>query len=130
MREYFSGSPAELVTLMKAQAAKGELLQGAVDQNVKYQRSCEVHHVPTKTTLAFTRDVIPLVRIKAWHLSMSFTTGYGYMAFDEAQAVEWLKLFYGKHVSHVKAMGGMSDKRIKHYLLYSPAGMNYLDLDS
>src|SRR5450432_2192177 len=122
------GTKEDVVRSMIQRANRGilKMSEFSTGGNRKYQKSCDTLYVPSQTSIALTRDLLPVINKNAWHCSISFTDRHIILPYNEIEAAEWLRLVFGKWLQLVTPLPGMTNPNIRHYIL--PCDGDFVDL--
>jgi hypothetical protein len=105
---------------LRSEAVHGFLGGFDLREDAVYRRKCSARHVPSRCSVIFTRDNVPLCP-KGYHASVCFIGVEEYMPWNDEIAEKWLVALYGGDRPRVIGYGALtsvgSEKGVRHFML-------------
>jgi len=105
---------------VRSKAVHGFLRGVDLREDALYRRKCSARHVPSRCSVIFTRDNVPL-NPKGYHASICFIGEEVYLPWNDEIAEQWLAALYGEDRARVRSYGALtsvgSEKGVRHFML-------------
>lgn len=105
---------------LRFEAEHGFLSGQDLKQDAIYRRKCSGRHVPSRCSVIFTRDDVPM-NPRGYHASLCFIGEEEYLPWNEETAEKWLAALFGGDRPRVQSHGTLTSvgavKGVQHFML-------------